>query len=53
MRCGSMAASAAMIPQFQERLEKRLSQLLGETPIEPAPAEPGPAEADMDAEPAP
>lgn len=29
------AASAAMIPQFQERLEKRLSQLLGETPIDP------------------
>ncbi|MDA0207656.1 MAG: YicC family protein [Acidobacteria bacterium] len=29
------AASAAMIPQFQERLEKRLSHLLGETPIDP------------------
>lgn len=28
------AASAAMIPQFQERLEKRLMQLLGDTPID-------------------
>lgn len=29
------AASAEMIPRFQERLEKRLTQLLGETPIDP------------------
>ncbi len=29
------AASAAMIPQFQERLEKRLMQLLDDTPIDP------------------